>query len=154
MCASVHRSVMYALNRGGAGLANNGLFYKKPVNKPKQVRAGHSFNLVRQYSKWNEATGTIIQTQEADLVFLSRTFNVTDVIGADKIGLCLMAIPNNSIILLRFADPTHASIFRRLVQGETNPLIDCRVSDEWLAQRRQTIDALEPMHLPQLPYLR
>lgn len=154
MSASVHRSILFAVNKGGAALANNGLFYKKPINKPEQILAANSYNLVRQYSTWNEATGSIIQIQEADLVFLSHTFNITRLIGVDKIGVCLLAVPNNSLIFLRFAGYEHASRFKDMVEGDTNPMIDCSVTEEWVARSIKLIDAREPFYLPNLPYLR
>lgn len=110
------------------------------IIKRQEVGATKSFNLVNLRPKQGQASESKTFTQEANLVFLPRTFNITALIGTDKYGVCLEGVPK-SIVILRFADARQAALFNHTVSREVDAEMSCAVTEEWLAERIEFIDA-------------
>lgn len=133
-----------------AELANDGIFYRKEFHRPLEARAIESYNLVRLYTEWDRKTGSVIQIQEADLVFVSRQFNITAVFDGDKVGLCVQRVPD-SIFVLRFTDREQAlRVFATLVEDADNR-IPCLLDQNWIDENIKYIDSPTPFRLPHLP---
>ena len=134
-------------------IAENSLLYRKAILRNREISAARSYNLIRPYTLEDENTGEVTEIQEADLVFLPRTFNISALIGQDKFGLCISRVPSNSIFILRLANARQAWNFFNLVAQDINTDIPCSPDDDWINNRIEYIDSPQPFNMPNHPYL-